>query len=74
MATIDFQGEDQTFSSFEIKQLQQSKIEFERSQKIRFINLQSYINHLVHSINKKLDEGQFVPRSIEEARAGYYLP
>ncbi|MCP3852589.1 MAG: hypothetical protein GY694_20530 [Gammaproteobacteria bacterium] len=74
MAPINIHNKVQTFTSFEVRQLRQSMVELEGTQGIRFINLKAYIYYLALSINKKLDEGKFVPRSMEEARAGKYLP
>ena len=54
---------------YEINILQQSRDDFERIENIRFTNLQAYVGHLAMTVIDKQCRGEFVPRSIEEARA-----
>ena len=54
--------------------LQVQRQEFERCNNIRFVNLESYVkHHLALEIIDRQRKGEFVPRSIEETRAGHYL-
>lgn len=51
--------------------LQVRRQEFEGSNNIRFINLESYVNHLALEIVDRERNSEFLPRSEEEAIAGY---
>lgn len=62
-----------TLTQYEKNVLQQSKEEFERLENVRFTNLYAYMNHLAMSVKARQSKGEFVPRSMEEAQAGYYL-
>jgi len=58
---------------YQIKMLQHSMDNLERTEKIRFINLQAYINHLALAVRMRQHKGEFIPRNLEEAQAGCYL-
>jgi hypothetical protein len=47
--------------------------DFERTENIRFTNLQAYISYLAMSVREKQINGEFVPRNMEEAKARCYL-
>ncbi|MCU7837141.1 MAG: hypothetical protein KZQ83_18090 [gamma proteobacterium symbiont of Taylorina sp.] len=53
--------------------LQVRRQEFERQNNIIFINLESYVNHLALEVVNRERCGEFLPRSIEEAKAGHHL-
>ena len=53
--------------------LQVRRQEYERSNNIRFVNLESYVNHLALAVINRERRGEFVPRSIEEAQVGHRL-
>ncbi|MCU7940087.1 MAG: hypothetical protein KZQ64_05135 [gamma proteobacterium symbiont of Bathyaustriella thionipta] len=63
----------QSLNHYEKAILQQSRDDFEHSKNVRFTNLESYINHLASAVIEKQHRGEFVPRSLKEAQAGYVL-
>jgi recombinational DNA repair protein (RecF pathway) len=62
-----------SLSSFEKETLQASRYALEQKQAIRFITLNAYIDYLGKKIVARKQLGEFVPRSIEESRAGHPL-
>jgi len=54
-------------------ELQARRQEFERNNNIRFVNLESYVNHLALEVVDREKNGEFLPRSPEEAIAGYHF-
>jgi hypothetical protein len=62
-----------SFDPYEKKILQQSRNDFEHTENIRFTNLESYINHLARAVIERQHSGEFVPRSLKEAQAGYTM-
>ena len=63
----------QSLDEFEKSLLQEQREIFEQQQSIRFLNLEAYLSHLATKVINRKIQGEFVPRSMEEARAGYYL-
>lgn len=53
--------------------LQLRRQEFERNNNVRFVNLESYVNHLAIEVIDREKNGEFLPRSPEEAIAGYHF-
>jgi hypothetical protein len=62
-----------SLNAFEKKILQGSRDDFEQAKNIRFINLECYVIYLANAVLDRQHKGEFVPRSIEEARAGRNL-
>lgn len=62
-----------SLDDFERNILQQQRKELEEKQNIRFTNMESYLLHLAEQIITRQHNGEFIPRTIEEARSGYYL-
>lgn len=62
----------QSLNHFEKDILQQKKNDFESTQNIRFINLEAYISYLAREVVARKNKGEFVPRSLKEAQAGYH--
>ncbi len=62
-----------SLSSFEKETLQASRCALEQEKAIYFISLNAYINYLAQKVIAKKQAGEFVPRSIEESRAGHPL-
>ncbi len=62
-----------SFNQFEMNLLQQRMDDFESNKNIRFTSLDAYINHLAVSVREKQRNGEFIPRNVEESKAGYYL-
>ena len=63
----------QSLSLEEKNILQQLRNDFEHSENIKFVNLESYLYLLASNVIAKQRRGEFVPKNIEEAQAGYYL-
>ena len=66
-------AKSQEFEPYELEILQNNRLILEQEKNIRFINFVAYIDYLSQQIQKKINKGEFVPRSQEEAQAGYYL-
>ena len=62
-----------SLSEHEKYSLQVRRQEYERSNNIRFVNLESYVNHLALEVVDRERNGEFLPRSPEEAIAGYHF-
>ena len=62
-----------SLDEFEKNLLQQQRREIEQNQNIRFTNIESYLFYLAQQIINRQRNGEFMPRNIEEARAGNYL-
>lgn len=62
-----------SLSEHEKYELQARRQEFERNNNIRFVNLESYVNHLALEVVDREKSGEFLPRSPEEAVAGYHF-
>ncbi len=73
MKQIELQTLYHSLNQYEINRLQQSRADLEGKEKIRFTNLFAYVGHLAMAVTDRQSKGEFVPRSIEEARAGVYL-
>jgi len=53
--------------------LQVRRQAFEQHNNIRFITLESYVNHLALEVVIRERNGEFLPRSAEEAIAGHHI-
>jgi hypothetical protein len=62
-----------SLSDYEKDWLEQSRKAFEQEYQIRFTTMQAYVNHLAINVVERKLKGEFVPRHIDEARAGRYL-
>jgi hypothetical protein len=62
-----------SLSTYEKNCLEQSKKVFEQENNIQFTTMQAYVDHLAMAVVVKKMNGEFVPRHIDEARAGRYL-
>jgi len=62
-----------SLNEYERYELQARRQEFERNNNIRFVNLESYVNHLALKVVDREKNGEFLPRSPEEAIAGYHF-
>ncbi|GEM_PF-5740650 len=58
----------QSLNSFEKQQLQQSRLAFEARHNLHFINLQAYIRYLAREVMRRQQQGEFMPRSQQEAQ------
>ena len=73
MKQKELQALYQSLDQYEINILRNRMDDFERTENIRFTNLQAYINHLAIEVRERQYKGEFVPRNMMEAQAGYYL-
>jgi len=62
-----------SLSTYEKDCLEQSRKTFEQENNICFTTMQAYVDHLAMAVVEKKRRGEFVPRHIDEARAGRYL-
>ena len=53
--------------------LQLRRQDFELNQNVKFVNLESYVNHLALEVINRQRRGEFVPRNKKGAQAGHYL-
>lgn len=62
-----------SFSYDEISLLEQLRQDFEMEHSVQFVNLEAYVTHLAKQVIQRQQQGEFVPRSLEEAKVGHYL-
>ncbi|WP_198264466.1 hypothetical protein [sulfur-oxidizing endosymbiont of Gigantopelta aegis] len=73
MKNKELQALFRSLDNYEIDCLKQSQKVFEIDTNIRFTSVQAYMNHLAMMVIDRQNNGEFVPRHIDEARAGRYL-